>query len=132
MIHPDVHAALDIARAGALRHDGPGRTDDLPINVPGESFVLPADVVSALGEGNTANGFKILEKMYPPLPHEHQPKTGKVPVVVAGGEFLIHPEYVKRVGGGDMKAGHRALEDFVKIIRKKTIKKLRTMPGPHK
>lgn len=132
MTHPDIAAALDVARAGALRHHGPGRTDDLNINVPGESFIVPADTVSAIGQGNTEAGFRALEKMFPAPPHQHKPETGKVPIVAAGGEFIISPEHVKKVGGGDMKAGHRALEDFVKIIRKKTIKKLKSMPGPHK
>ena len=131
-MHPDIQAALDVARAGALRHHGPGRTDILKISVPGESFIVPADAVSAIGEGNTEAGFRALEKMFPAPPHQHQPETGKVGIVAAGGEYIVSPENVKRVGGGDMKRGHKALEDFVKIIRKKTIKKLRTMPGPHK
>ena len=132
MTHPDIQAALDVARSGALRGHTAGRHDVLNISVPGESYVIPSDVVSAIGQGNTEAGFHALEKLFPPPPHEHSPKTGKVGIVAAGGEYIVSPENVKRVGGGDMKRGHKALEDFVKIIRKKTIKKLRTMPGPHK
>lgn len=131
MLHPDVEAALEVARAGALRHHGPGRTDDLKISVPAESFVVPADIVSALGEGNTENGFKKLEHMFPAPPVERA-AGGKVPIVAAGGEFIVHPEHVRRVGGGDLKRGHKALEDMVKIIRAKTIKKLKKLPGPAK
>lgn len=131
-MHPDIMAALDVARTGALRGHTPGRHDNQNINVPGESFVVPADIISSLGDGNTEAGFHALEKLFPTLPHESAPKTGKVPIVAAAGEFIISPDHVKKIGGGDMKRGHRALEDFVKIIRKKTIKKLKSLPGPHK
>lgn len=130
-MHEDVAAALDIAKHGALRHDGPGRTDDLEISVPGESFVLPADIVSSIGQGNTAAGFKILEQMFPEQPVERA-QGGGIPIVAAGGEFVVHPEHVKRIGGGDVKKGHRELDKFVKLIRAKTIRALRKLPGPAK
>lgn len=126
-----VTSALEIARTGSLRHDGPGRTDDLNISVPGESFVIPADIVSALGEGNTAHGLKVLEHMFPPSDIKRA-DGGAVPIAAAGGEFIVGPEHVQRVGGGDMKAGHNALIDFVKIIRAKTIKTLKKLPHPVK
>lgn len=129
--HPDIEAALEVARSGALRHSDPGRTDTLKISVPSESFVVPADVVSAIGEGNTENGFKKLTQMYPPPPPQYA-AGGKVPIMAASGEFIIHPDHVKRIGGGDMKKGHAALNDFVGIVRKKTIKKIKSLPGPHK
>lgn len=128
-MHEDVRAALDLAKHGALRHDGPGRTDDLEISVPGESFVIPADIVSAIGQGNTAAGFKVLEQMFPEKPVQRA-SGGDVPIVAAGGEFVVHPEHVKRVGGGNVKKGHKALEDMVKAIRAKTIKALKKLPGP--
>ena len=130
-MHPHIAAALEVATAGSLRHHGPGRTDDLEINVPGESFVVPADVVSALGQGNTEAGFKALEKLFP-TPPQQRAKGGEVPIIAAGGQFIVTPEHVKRTGGGDMKRGHKALEDFVKIVRKKHIKTLRKLPAPAK
>lgn len=130
-MHEDIEAALEVARSGALRHHGPGRTDDLKISVPAESFVVPADIVSAIGDGNTENGFHRLEKMFP-SPTAARADGGKVPIVAAGGEYVIHPDHVKHVGGGDMKRGHKALDEFVKIIRAKTIKKLKKLPGPAK
>jgi hypothetical protein len=118
---------IEPVTSGALRHSGPGRTDDLNVSVPSESFVVPADAVSAIGQGNTENGFRALEKMFPPSAH---PGAGKVPIVAAGGEFVVHPFHVKRVGGGDMKSGHKALADFVAIVRDKAIKKLKKLPKP--
>lgn len=128
-MHPDVADAMEIAKHGALRHDGPGRTDDLEISVPPESFVVPADIVSSIGQGNTAAGFKVLEEMFPQQPIERA-NGGEVPIVAAGGEFVVHPEHVKRIGGGDMKKGHHELEKFVKAIRGRTIKALKKLPGP--
>lgn len=139
----NVAAALEIAeesRHGSLRHDGPGRTDDLPISVPPESFVIPADIVSALGQGNTGAGFKVLEEIFPPQAQDQQPPqkfagggvAGEkgVPIVAAGGEFVVHPEHVKRVGGGNLKKGHDELRKFVEVIRKRTIAELKKLPGP--
>lgn len=50
-------------------HTGPihsgvaGRTDHLPIHVPNKSYVLPADIVSGFGQGNTVAGFKIAKQL---------------------------------------------------------------------
>lgn len=41
-----------------------GRTDHLPMNVYANSYVLPADVVSGLGEGNTLAGGKVIDHMF--------------------------------------------------------------------
>lgn len=128
MIDP-VKAALEIAHTGAVKSDGPGRTDTEEISVPGESYVVPADIVSALGQGNTANGMRVLEHMFPPT-RMNRASGGKVPIVAAGGEYVIGPEHVGRVGGGDMKKGHQALRDFVQIVRKKHISTLKHLPKP--
>ena len=51
-------------------HTGPihssvaGRTDHLPMKVPSGAYVLPADIVSALGEGNTMAGFKVIKSIF--------------------------------------------------------------------
>lgn len=131
MIDP-VEAALEIARTGAIKHDDPGRTDTVNMSVPAESFVIPADIVSSLGEGNTAAGFKVLEKMFPPSVQPHLAQGGKVPVVVAGGEYVVGPEHIKKAGGGDLKKGHEVLRSFVAKQRAKTIKTLKKLPKPVK
>jgi hypothetical protein len=41
-----------------------GRTDHIPMNVLEGSYVLPADIVSGLGEGNTLAGSKIIDNMF--------------------------------------------------------------------
>ena len=51
-------------------HTGPivssvaGRTDHLPMHVPSGAYVIPADTISAMGEGNTAAGFKVAKSMF--------------------------------------------------------------------
>lgn len=50
-------------------HTGPihsavaGRTDHLPMHVPHGAYVLPADIVSGMGQGNTVAGFKIAKQL---------------------------------------------------------------------
>lgn len=56
-----IHKAVN---PGMLKSAVPGRTDKLPISVPAGSYVLPADTVSALGQGNSMAGGDILAKMF--------------------------------------------------------------------
>ena len=41
-----------------------GRTDHIPMNVLEGYYVLPADIVSGLGEGNTLAGTKLIDNMF--------------------------------------------------------------------
>lgn len=72
--HPQkqaVAAALRTARAhGGKVHKGPihssvaGRTDHLPMHVASGSYVIPADIISAMGEGNSMAGFKVAQNIF--------------------------------------------------------------------
>lgn len=70
-------------------HTGPihsavsGRTDHLPVHVPSGSYVIPADVISGMGEGNTMAGFKILKRVFSGLPYG----GGKQPYGAKGGPY---------------------------------------------
>ena len=46
-----------------------GRTDHVPMHVPNQSYVVPADVVSAIGEGNSISGLGLLGSMFPAKPY---------------------------------------------------------------
>ncbi len=142
--------------AGMIKSSIPGRTDKIPMGVPPGSYILPADVPSALGEGNTMAGEKILGTMFKSGPYSpgassfagKQPKAkfamprlrGKadggevedIPIIAAGGEYVIHPEQVAEIGHGDMKAGHKALDLFVLKVRKEHIRTLKTLKPPKK
>jgi hypothetical protein len=73
-------------------------------------FVVPADVVSMIGEGNTDAGYKRIKSIIPGATaikgkdggQADTVKTsieGKQPARVAHGEMYIPPETVKRMGG---------------------------------
>jgi hypothetical protein len=131
-------------QGGIKPHVGPihsavaGRTDHLPMHVPSGSYVIPADIISAMGEGNTMAGFKIMNditKMYGGLPKAFADggmAGDHVPIVAAGGEYVIPPDVVTNVGGGDMDVGHTELDEFVKKMRAKTVETLKALPGPKK
>jgi hypothetical protein len=140
-----VAAALSNARKGRAEggeasspddkiHVGPihsavsGRTDHLPMNVPSGSYVIPADIVSAFGEGNTMAGFEILNDVF-----GIQKASGESPVeiIAAGGEYVIAPASIVRMFG-DLEDGHGELDDFVKAARAETVKTLKSLPGPKK
>lgn len=104
-----------------------GRTDHLPMNVPSGSYVIPADIVSALGEGNTMAGFRILNEVFGQQEVGNEQPTE---IVAAGGEYVISPESVDRIGDGDLESGHEILDDFVKKYRAKTVQTLKNLPGP--
>jgi len=114
---------------GPIHSNVAGRTDHLPINVPSGSYVIPADIISAMGEGNTMAGFKYANAVFGV--QQNSPEHEPVEIVAAGGEYVITPENVaNRIGGGDVDAGHKNLDEFVKDYRAKTIKTLSKLPGP--
>lgn len=151
---------VEYAKPAHMIHTGPihspvaGRTDHLPMNVKSGSYVIPADTISAMGEGNTMAGFKIARKLFSSKPYSQakqpyaegeQPYAegkpygaraagGSAPVeiVAAGGEYVIEPEDVMEIGGGDIDYGHEILDHFVKGYRAKTIATLKKLPGPKK
>jgi hypothetical protein len=149
---------------GPKMHIGPihsavaGRTDHLPVHVPSGAYVIPADIVSAMGEGNTMAGFKVARRIFDGSPYgankpiygqkgmpyggnlatgghveeENENEDPGVPVVVAGGEYVIHPDHVRRLADGDLDEGHKTLDHFVTKMRSKTVKTLKALPGPKK
>jgi ADP-ribose pyrophosphatase YjhB (NUDIX family) len=84
-------------------HTGPihaavaGRTDHLPMTVASGSYVLPADIVSAGGEGNTLAGFKVLRRTFGGEPYG---QSGS-PYGQTGGVYGLPVSYAK---GGAVKA----------------------------
>ena len=122
----DVNAKIHV---GPIHSNVAGRTDHLPINVPSGAYVLPADIISAMGEGNTMAGFKVANEVFGV--QKADPSHEPVEIVAAGGEYVIAPENVAdRVGGGDIDVGHSNLDEFVKAYRAKTIQTLSKLPGP--
>lgn len=145
---------------GYLHGTTSGRADKILTNAPAGAYVVPADVVSGLGEGNSLAGAGVIQKMLDTGPHgipmprgrgkdtaPHPPpayrepaaKGGTVhgereltPVALSHGEFVVPPEHVHHWGGGDIKVGHKWWDDWVVKERKKIIDKMRKLPGPVK
>lgn len=145
------------AEAKGLEHSGmihspvAGRTDRINMGVRPGAYVVPADIVSGIGQGNSMSGANALSQLFKLGPGGmHLSKMGAglsrrkfadggapegdepVDIVAAGGEFVVPPEAVAEIGGGDMKRGHELLDAMVLHIRKKTIKTLRKLPKPKK
>ena len=54
---------------GPIHSPVAGRTDHLPMHVPSGSYVIPADIISAMGEGNTMAGFKHMRRIFGGAPY---------------------------------------------------------------
>jgi hypothetical protein len=139
-------------------HTGPihssvaGRTDHLPIHVPSGSYVIPADIVSGMGEGNTIAGYKHMRRIFGGTPYgggsspygqsggpygmadggSAEGRDTGVPIVAAGGEYVLHPDEVRDAGGGDLDTGHKVLDEFVLRMRRELIKTLKHLAPPKK
>jgi len=116
---------------GPIHSPVAGRTDHLPMHVPSGSYVIPADIISAMGEGNTMAGFKVANQIFGEQPSGRSDGEA-VPIVAAGGEYVIHPENVANLAKGDLDHGHRILDSFVKKMRAKTVATLKALPPPKK
>lgn len=122
---------------GAIKAPVAGRTDHLPMHVPSGSYVIPADIISAIGEGNTSHGFDIIdymvkERMAGGGDVEAAEPAEPVAIVAAGGEYVVPPGAVRGFGNGDLDVGHKALDEWVKAERANTIKTLKGLPPPKK
>lgn len=151
----------DKIHVGPIHSSVAGRTDHLPVHVWSGSYVIPADIISAMGEGNTVAGFKVAKEIFErpsymkglpgspafggqpgaqALPEMPDKKASggaaggdeAVPVVLAGGEYVIHPDDVAHMGRGDLNRGHSILDQFVKTMRARAVATLRKLPGPKK
>ena len=169
-MNPKVTQALQVARKlgpelrktpvlGIKAHAGPihshvaGRTDHLPMHVRSGSYVIPADIISGMGEGNTLAGFKVAKSIFSapnrtagtPYGESGLPYIGKasggqadgnsdelVPIIAAGGEYVLTPEDVAHHGNGSLEDGHKVLDEFVKQYRSQLVDTLKKLPGPAK
>lgn len=121
-------------QSGLIKSVVPGRTDKHPMRVASGSYILPADVVSHLGQNNTLSGAKFLRRKFGGGGVIQFASGGNVPmpvnIVAAGGEYVLSPDQVAAVGGGDLKKGHAALDKMVLDTRRDHIKTLRKLAPP--
>jgi hypothetical protein len=147
-------ASREMLRTGPLTGATAGRADKLPVSVPNGSHVIPADVVSALGQGNSNHGHAVLSKLFPmstgpfgspaplhtgkkPFPKLLKATGGSIPddkvdIKASDGEFIIGPEDVAEIGGGDQERGHKILDQFILQSRSDNINDQQNLPPPVK
>lgn len=132
---------------GSLVSTVPGRTDLHLTHVPSGSYVIPADIVSGHGQGNTLAGMKFLHKKFgmeePDATHklarggradEHVGRPVKVKL--AGGEIVVPPDKVhatmERLFKKKMTLdeAHKKMDSWVRESRKKLRRQLAKLPGP--
>lgn len=141
---------------GFIHSPVPGRTDKLPISVAGGSYILPADHVAALGQGNSNAGANIVNRMFKMGPYGSGPsqlsgmkppgarlnltskkkfarggESDPTPIIAAGGEISIPPHAIAE-RFGDLDKGHKALDQWVIDTRKQHVKTLRGLKPPKK
>jgi hypothetical protein len=123
----------NLAFGGRVPHYAGGGITNIPKfqaggDMESDAFVVPADVVSALGNGSTDAGIEILNQYLGlALPIEGEgdglsddiPATieGDQPARVADGEVYVPPEVVARLGGGDPERGAAMLYTMMDKVR---------------
>lgn len=150
-------AEATLGATGYLHGPTAGRGDAILTTAPAGAHVIPADVISGLGEGNSMAGAAIMHRVLatgpggiplpkagartsfpraPALPHEASGGTvperrhEQTPVALSHGEFVVDPEHVAHWGGGDQNNGHAAFDRFIVEMRKHIIKTMQGLPGP--
>jgi hypothetical protein len=151
---------LKVPGAHLIHSTVPGRTDRIPMQARTGSFILPADVVSGLGQGNTAAGAKMwgqsishaigpmgiknaikqrtlkMPSVRMPTPNVKYADGGVyegdeyTPIITAGGEMIIDPEIVAELGGGDAEEGKRILGASSMGVRKQVLAEMKKLPRP--
>lgn len=140
---PQGRMAVRRGPAGLIHSATAGRADLVPARLRRGSYIIPADVVSGLGEGNTLAGAKMLHASLPeaaamaaagPVAHAAGGLAGEDPdeleVRLSGGEYQVAPDQVLALGRGDVQAGAKALDELVHAVRAKARRALDTMPPP--
>jgi hypothetical protein len=84
---------------GAIHSSVAGRTDHLPMHVSSGSYVIPADIISAMGEGNSMAGFKVAKNIFS-APGPYGQSTGSLPYGASDMPYGVPAP--KKAGGGDV------------------------------
>jgi hypothetical protein len=145
---------------GPILSGVPGRTDAHQAHVPSGSYVIPADIVSGRGQGNTIAGANVLSRLFklgpygsspmggikhgagPPKPprlmaHSGGGKGGTdqnigepTPVNLAGGEIVVPPENLMQVVHPNLSTAHNIMDQWILNERRNLRKELAKLPGP--
>lgn len=84
---------------GAIHSSVAGRTDHLPMHVASGSYVIPADIISAMGEGNSMAGFKVAKNIFS-APGPYGQSAESLPYGASGMPYGVPAP--KKAAGGDV------------------------------
>lgn len=154
---PNALHAAKIPGVHLINSSVPGRVDRIPMRARSGSYVLPSDVVSGMGQGNTNAGAKmwgnlIAHSIGPmgiqnaikqrSMPSARLRMTGTTktfagggsseytPIITAGGECLVDPEIVCELGDGDPEKGKKILAASAMMVRDHYLKHGKALPRP--
>lgn len=99
--------------AGPIHSHVAGRTDHLPMHVESGSYVLPADIVSGFGEGNTNAGFKIAKSIFSQPFYSDKKPGGTGPYAYTPAPY-DQPIPEKASGGEVESESMRQAKEFIK------------------
>lgn len=143
---------------GPVLSNVPGRTDNHRVKVPSGSYVLPAQHVASIGQGNSIAGLSLAQSMFggpygaspgkighgsgAPRPPRmkgladggeppQQDYGQPVDVDISGGEYVVPPEAIIH-RYGDLETGHKILDAWIMDTRKKEIATQKKLPPPAK
>ncbi len=96
--------ARNISHTGPIISGVGGRTDHHNISVPSGSYIMPADAVSHLGQGNTLNGMQILQGMFgKPMALRHGAGPPRPPAMM---KFPTTPGLPRSTSSGGSRGDH--------------------------
>lgn len=96
---------------------GTGQSDDITAMLHDGDYVMDAETVSALGDGSSKAGRRVLEEMQAKIPHRDGAAGKPVPAKIADGEYVFPSSFVTALGGGDNKAGAKILDGLREHLR---------------
>lgn len=124
-----VYGALPLRKGLLIDGVGGGQDDLMHTDIPETSFIVPADVLSMIGDGSSDAGAESLKSEIDDamanMDHRHvahvmeeSTKNKIVPVALSRGEAPVSPSSVAFLGGGDVGKGTRMLQNLIINIRK--------------
>ena len=117
--------------SGLVKAVSPGRADAVHTHVPRGGYVVPADVVSGLGQGNTIAGARRITRTIKTAgSFRNGGQVESVPVRLSGGEFYIHPHHLAAIGRGSLERGSAMMDGVVAQTRHANAHRALTAPPP--
>ena len=93
-----------------------GVADKLKVKIRRGSHMVPAKIISKLGNGNSKAGAKALAQVLEKLSVFEPDDNDFIDAAISSGEFNIHPKHVKAFGHGILDKGHDVLRDMLAKI----------------